>query len=45
MVKLVHKSRTVKPDWILTRQETMGFGDAVASAGPYVNNLHLAADG
>jgi len=22
----------------------MGFGDAVASAGPYGNNLHLAAD-
>jgi len=22
----------------------MGFGDAVASAGPYANNLHLAAD-
>jgi len=21
-----------------------GFGDAVASAGPYANNLHLAAD-
>ena len=26
------------------RQEIMGFGDAVASAGPYGNNLHLAAD-
>ena len=22
----------------------MGFGDAVASAGPYANNLHLTAD-
>jgi len=22
----------------------MGFGDAVASAGPYANNLHLAPD-
>jgi len=45
MVKPVHKSRTVKPVWILTRQAMMGFGDAVASVGPYVNNLHLAADG
>jgi len=26
------------------RQEIMGFWDAVASAGPYANNLHLAAD-
>jgi len=26
------------------RQEMMGFGDAVASAGPYANNLHLASD-
>jgi len=25
------------------RQEMMGFGDDVASAGPYANNLHLAA--
>jgi len=25
-------------------QEKMGFGDAVASAGPYANNLHLAPD-
>jgi len=23
------------------RQEITGFGDAVASAGPYANNLHL----
>jgi len=23
----------------------MGFGDAVASAGPYANDLHLASDG
>ena len=22
----------------------MGFGDAVASGGPYANNLHLTAD-
>jgi len=26
------------------RQEMMGFLDAVASAGPYANNLHLAPD-
>jgi len=26
------------------RQETMGFWDAVVSAGPYANNLHLAPD-
>jgi len=26
------------------RQEMMGFWDAVASAGPYANNLHLAPD-
>jgi len=26
------------------RQEMMGFGDAVASAGPYANNLHLDPD-
>ena len=26
------------------RQETTGFGDAVASAGPYANNLHLVPD-
>jgi len=25
-------------------QEMMGFLDAVASGGPYANNLHLAAD-
>jgi len=30
--------------WIELRQEMMGFGDAVASAGPYANNLHLAPD-
>ena len=24
------------------RQEMTGFGDAVVSAGPYANNLHLA---
>jgi len=28
-------------NWIYMRQEMMGFGDAVASAGPYVDNLHL----
>ena len=28
----------------LLRQEMMGFWDAVASAGPYANNLHLALD-
>jgi len=26
------------------RQEMMEFGDAVALAGPYANNLHLAPD-
>ena len=26
------------------RQETIGFWDAVASAGPYANNLHCAPD-
>jgi len=26
------------------RQEMRGFWDAVASAGPYANNLHLASD-
>jgi len=26
------------------RQEMMGFWDAVASAGPYANNLHPAPD-
>jgi len=26
------------------RQEMMGFWDAVASAGPYANNLHLTPD-
>jgi len=26
------------------RQEMMGFGDAVASAGPYANNLNLVPD-
>jgi len=33
-----------KPIWILITQEIMGFCDAVASAGPYANNLHLAPD-
>ena len=28
----------------LNEQEMMGFRDAVASAGPYANSLHLAAD-
>jgi len=26
------------------REEVMGFGDAMASAGPYANSPHLAAD-
>jgi len=26
------------------RKEIMGFGEAVASAGPYANDLHLAPD-
>jgi len=36
--------KKVKPVWIEMRQDMMGFRDAVASAGPYANNLHLAAD-
>jgi len=40
----VSQHRKVKPVWIKMRQEMMGFGDAVASAGPYANNLHLAPD-
>jgi len=34
-----HKS---KPFWISMRQTMTEFWDAVASAGPYANNLHLA---
>jgi len=34
-------TRKVKPVWIKMRQEMMGIWDAVASAGPYANNLHL----
>ena len=37
-------SRKVKPLWIQMWQEMMEFWDAVASAGPYANNLHLAPD-
>jgi len=33
-----------KPVWTYIRQEMMRFWDAAASAGPYVNNLHLASD-
>jgi len=36
--------KKVKPVRIEMRQDMMGFRDAVASAGPYANNLHLAAD-
>jgi len=32
------------PVWIYMRQKMMGFWDAVASAGPYGNYLHLASD-
>ena len=35
-------TRKAEPFWILTKQEMMGV--AVASAGPYENHLHLAAD-
>jgi len=28
----------------LKEEEKTGFGDAVASAGPHANNLHLAAN-
>jgi len=31
-----------KPVWIKMRQQMMWFRDAMASAGPYANNLHLA---
>jgi len=37
-------TRKVKPVWIEMRQEMMGLWKAVASAGPYANNLHLAPD-
>jgi len=37
-------TRKVKSVLIKMRQGTMGFWDAVASAGPYANNLHLAPD-
>jgi len=37
-------TRKVKPVWIKMRQETMWLGDAVASAEPHMNNLHLAPD-
>jgi len=30
---------------VLNRQEMMGLGDAVASAGTCANNLHLVPDG
>jgi len=30
---------------LTARQEMMGFWDALTSAGPYANNLHLAPDG
>jgi len=33
--------KSIRPGW---RQEMMGFWDAVASAGPYANDLHLASD-
>jgi len=35
----------IKPVWISMRREMVGFWDAVASAGPYANNLHLTAYG
>ena len=31
-----------KPVWIWMRQDMMGFSDALASAVPYTNSLHLA---
>ena len=34
----------VKSSLDLMRQEMIGFWDAVASAEPYANNLHLAPD-
>jgi len=37
-------TRKVKPVWIEIRRKLMGFWDAVRSAGPYANNLHLAPD-
>jgi len=38
------RTRKVKPVWIEMTQGTMGFWDAVASAAPYANSLHLASD-
>jgi len=37
-------TKKVRPVWIQMRQEMMRFGDAVALAGPYANNLHLTPD-
>jgi len=40
----ISRYQKVKPVWIKMRQEMMGFGDTMASAGPYANNLHLVSD-
>ena len=40
----VSRYQKVRQIWIYMRHEIMGFWDAVASAGPYANNLHLAPD-
>ena len=40
----VSQYRKGKTVWIYMRQEMMRFLVAVASAGPFVNSLHLAAD-
>ena len=44
MTTWVAGTKKVKPVWVQMRQEMTGFWDAVASAGPYANNLHLAPD-
>jgi len=38
----VNRHQKGKPFWILLEREMMGV--AVASAGPYANHLHIAAD-
>ena len=40
----VSRYQKVEPVWIAMRQEMVGFSDAVASAGPRANNLHIAPD-
>jgi len=45
-----HPACSKKTEWwgagvvVCLEQQTMAFWDAVPSAGPYTNNLHLAPD-